>query len=270
MSPSRPEISGSTRIFCIIGDPIDQVKSPQTFNPRFAAAGFDAVLIPVHVEPDRFDETVRGLMAVANLDGIIVTVPYKVRVLPLAHRLSRTARTVGAANALRREEDGTWSGDMFDGTGLVRGLRERGHDPAGRRIMLLGAGGAGSAVAVALADAGASAITIHDVDADKAGALAARVVAHVPAVKVEAGPVDLSRHDTLVNATPTGMKEGDGPPVPLAGLSPGTLVVDIIMKPEVTPLLAHARALGCTALGGRTMLDGQADEVARFFRITGT
>lgn len=52
-------IDGSTRLYAIIGDPIAQVKSPQTLNPRFVAAGLNAILIPVNVKPDRFDETVR-------------------------------------------------------------------------------------------------------------------------------------------------------------------------------------------------------------------
>ena len=90
-TPSQPLIGGSTRLFAIIGDPIGQVKSPTTFNPRFAAAGLDAVLIPVHVRPERFDETVSGLMAVGNLDGIIVTVPYKARIVPFIDHLLPTA-----------------------------------------------------------------------------------------------------------------------------------------------------------------------------------
>jgi shikimate dehydrogenase len=260
-------IDGSTRLFAIIGDPIAQVKSPQTLNPRFAAEGMNAVLIPVNVKPDRFDETVRGLMALGNLDGIIITVPYKNRILPLLHHVLPMAAKVGAANAMRREADSTWSGEMFDGTGMVRGLREAAIQLEGRQIMLIGAGGAGSAVAVAVADAGARTMTIFDIDAGKAKALADRVAAAFPDCAVRAGPVQISGHDTLINATPIGMAPGDGLPAPVEGLTSDVLVIDVIIKPDTTPLLDHARALGCRTFNGRVMLDGQAEELVRFFSI---
>lgn len=263
--PEQVPIGGATRLYCIVGHPIEQVKSPQTFNPRFARAGRDAVLVPVDVLPDRFEETMRGLMAIANLDGIVVTVPYKPRVLALADKVEKTAMTVGAANALRREADGSWTADMFDGAGLMSGLRAEGIEPKGRRVMLIGAGGAGSAVAVAFAEAGAAALTIHDVDGARAQALAARVAGAFPGCAVTAGAIDVSAADTLVNASPTGMGPGDGAPIDIALLRPELLVVDIIMKPEVTPLLAAARARGCRTVGGKTMLDNQASAVAGFF-----
>lgn len=258
-------IDGTTRLFAIIGDPIAQVKSPRVLNPRFVATGMDAVMIPVNVRPDHFEATVRGLMAIGNLDGIVVTVPYKSRILPLIDDVLPMAQQVGAANALRREPDGRWCGDMFDGRGLVRGLGKADVRLAGRRVMLIGAGGAGSAVAVALADAGIAALTIFDVDADKATALANRVRSAYPACAVRAGAVDLAGHDTLVNATPIGMAPGDGLPAPIDGLSADTMVVDVIIKPEITPLLAAARARGCRTFNGRIMLEGQADELAAFF-----
>ena len=174
-STQQVSSDGATRLYAIIGDPIAQVRSPKVLNPRFAAAGLNAVLVPVHVRPERFDETVRGLMAIGNLDGIIATVPYKARIMPYIGNALPMAAKVGAANALRREPDGSWSGDMFDGRGLVRGLRDARIQPDGRRVMLVGAGGAGSAIAVALADAGVAAITIFDVEAGKAQALADRV-----------------------------------------------------------------------------------------------
>jgi shikimate dehydrogenase len=258
-------IDGATRLFAIIGDPIGQVKSPQTLNPRFVAAGLNAVMIPVNVKPDRFDETVKGLKAIANLDGIIITVPYKSRILPLIDHVLPMAATVGAANAMRRESNQRWSGDMFDGRGLIRGLREAAVTLEGRRVLLIGAGGAGSAVAVAVADAGARAVTIFDVDTARAEALAARTAAAYPGCTVRAGPVRLSGHDTLINATPIGMAPGDGLPAPVEGLTSDMLVIDVIIKPQDTPLLAHARALGCRTFNGRVMLDGQAHELVQFF-----
>lgn len=267
MSGVGPAIDGATRLYAIIGDPVAQVRSPQVFNPILARAGRNAVLVPCHVLPDRFEEAVRGLMALGNLDGIVVTVPYKVRALGIADRVLPVGRQVGAVNALRREPDGTWSADMFDGRGLTRGLAGLGLAVEGVRAMVIGAGGAGSAVAVALAEAGAAALTLFDVDGVKADALAVRVREAYPACAVRVGEPAAAGHGMLVNATPVGMAPEDGLPADLGPLPSDLLVVDVIMKPEVTPLMRHAQACGCRVIGGRTMLDGQAEELADFLRM---
>ncbi|WP_413541026.1 shikimate dehydrogenase family protein, partial [Burkholderia gladioli] len=116
-------IDGATRLYAIVGDPVAQVRSPGVYTEAFAQAGHNAVLIPALVRADRFDETIRGLMALGNLDGLLVTAPHKARMVPFAARLSARASVVGAVNALRRERDGSWSGDMFDGVGFVAAAR---------------------------------------------------------------------------------------------------------------------------------------------------
>jgi shikimate dehydrogenase len=266
-APDLPVVDGATRLYGIIGDPIEQVKSPEVMTARFRAAGRNAILVPLHIPVARFDEAVRGVMALANLDGIVITVPYKSRILPYVDRLLPVGERVGAINAMRREADGSWTGDMFDGRGLVRSLREQGVTLEGRRVMQLGAGGAGSAVACAFAEAGAAAVTLYDVDEAKARALAERVAGGYPACTIELALPAARGHDILINATPVGMAPGDGMPAELGPLDPSLLVIDIIIKAEPTPLLKHAQACGCRTVGGRAMLDGQAEEVARFFGV---
>src|SRR5207302_148249 len=92
-------VDGATRLYCIIGDPVAQTGSPRVFSARFRAAGRNALLVPFHVPGAAFEPTVRGIMALANLDGIIVTVPYKARMLPFVDRVLATAQKVGAVNA---------------------------------------------------------------------------------------------------------------------------------------------------------------------------
>ncbi len=87
--------------------------------------------MPVHVSSAHFDETMRGIMRFGNLDGLMVTVPFKSRIMPFVDRVVPMGAKVGAINAIRREVDGTWTGDMFDGTGLIRGLANRFHFHAG-------------------------------------------------------------------------------------------------------------------------------------------
>src|SRR6478752_8616123 len=132
---SAPAITGKTRLFCIVGDPIVQVRSPQVYTEQFAAAGIDAVLVPMQVSADRCAEIIPALMALGNLDGLLVTAPLKARVAAFADRFGPTASCIGAVNALRREADGSWTGDMFDGEGFVRGLLAKGARVRGRRVL---------------------------------------------------------------------------------------------------------------------------------------
>lgn len=264
-APQLPIVDGATRLYGIIGHPIAQVRSPEVMTARFRALGRNAILVPLHVPPERFEEAVRGLKCLANLDGLIITVPYKARILPFIDEVLRMGREVGAANAMRREADGRWTGDMFDGRGLIRGLGQLGESVMGKRVTLLGAGGAGSAVAVALARAGAASIALWDIDQVKATNLAARVAAAYPDCAVRVAAPNIEGADILINATPVGMTPGDGLPAELGAFDKRLLVIDVVMKPPVTPLMRRAREAGCRTIGGAVMLDGQADEVVTFF-----
>lgn len=262
---SQSIITGKTRLYAIIGDPIQQVGSPRVFNPIMAHNKVDAVLVPMKIAPADLAAAVAGLKAIGNLDGLIITIPHKMAMMALVDEVSPTGRLVGAINAARREKDGRWVADMFDGRGCVRGLKDQGDDPAGRSALLVGAGGGGSAVCCALAEAGVRRLTISDVDQAKAERLAHVVGGGFPGVSVAVGPPAVEGHDLVVNCTPMGMKAEDPPPVDLGALAAGMTVVDIVLKQEPTPLLAAAAARGCRTMNGHRMLQGQAMEVARFF-----
>ena len=258
-------ITGHTRLYVILGDPIAKVRSPEAFNGAFERHGIDAVLVPVECAPGDLAATVASLKRVRNLDGLIFTMPHKAGALTLVDRASETGRLVGAINAARRDAGGDWRGDMFDGQGFVRGLRRQGQEPSGRRAALLGAGGAGRAIAFALAEAGVAAISVHDLEPAKAVVLAADLSRAYPALGPRAGPPRPGEFDLLVNATPTGMKADDPLPWPVAGLAAGTIVGDVTTKPEITPFLAAARERGCAAVSGRDMVEGQLGALFRFF-----
>jgi shikimate dehydrogenase len=260
------QIEGSTEIFAIVGDPIRQVRSPGLFNPMIEAAGRNAVLLPFHVPETRFDEVIRGIMALANLGGLIVTYPFKERSLALVDELSERARQVGGLNAMRREPDGRWSGDMFDGVGLTRAVAAR-TPVAGKRVLLVGAGGAGRAIGLALAAEGAAAITVSDLEPGRAGRLVERVRSFYPGCEARPGPAIASGHDIVVNATPVGMAPGDGLPAELGPLTSSMTVVDIVPYPETTPLLASAAAAGARTIPGAAMTNGQARAILEFFGI---
>ncbi|CAG9271408.1 Shikimate 5-dehydrogenase I alpha [Paraburkholderia unamae] len=264
-----PEIDGDTRIVAILGDPIAQVKSPQLFNRRFAQRSLNAVLIPFHVTADKLSVVLDGLRAIANVAGVVVTVPHKVSAAKYAAALTPVARAVGAVNCLRREPDGAWTGAMFDGIGFVDGLAARGHTVRGRRILLVGAGGAGAAVAHALVERGAASLDVCDVRADSRQNLLHALRAYASNTAVREGEARASStHDLIINATPCGMREGDPMPVDLGDARQGALVADLIMKPATTRLLAEAKTRGLATHEGRHLLEHSVGSIADFFRLT--
>jgi shikimate dehydrogenase len=258
-------ITGTTRLYVILGDPIAKVRSPEVFNAAFARHGVDAVMLPFETAPADLAGTVAGLKRVRNLDGLIFTMPHKAAAVALVDEVGESGRLVGALNAARREPGGRWRGDMFDGAGFVGGMRRNGHDPRDRRAALLGAGGAGRAIAFALAAGGVAALSVHDLDPDKAVRLAADLQRAHPSLPARAGAPRPGDFDLLVNATPAGMQAGDPLPWPVEELRPGTIVGDVTTKPEITPFLAAARERGCAVLTGRDMVEGQLAAIFRFF-----
>jgi shikimate dehydrogenase len=259
------EIDGTTRVFAILGDPIHLVRSPGVFNGMFSRAGINAVMVAVRVPAGELAKAWSGLRSLASIEGVIVTMPHKVEALGLVDHVGDNARLVGAINAARRNADGSWSGDMFDGEGCVTGLRSQGHAIAGRSVSVTGTGGAGSAIIVALARAGAARIRVHDVDTAKRDRLLDRVRGAFPAVAFALPAPDDPPVDIAINATPLGMRAGDPLPFDPALLPAATLVVDVITKPEITPLLERAAATGHRVHPGRHMYLGQANDIAAYF-----
>lgn len=262
-------ITGQTRLYAIIADPVHHVQTPQMFNARFAERGIDAVLVPVHARPGRLRGVLEGFRAMENLGGIVVTVPHKAAIVDLLDRIEAEGREAGACNAVRRDPDGTLVGTMFDGEGFVAGLRAHGHEVRGKRVFLAGAGGAGSGIAFGIARHGATHLTIYNRTREKAEDLAARVRAAYPVCAAVAGGPDPAGHDIVVNATSLGMAPGDAAPLDLAGLAPPMLAAEIIMAPETTPFLAAAKARGCAVHYGRPMLAEQLRLIAGFMGIQG-
>lgn len=260
-----PEVTGSTALFAIVGDPVGQVRSPQVINALFAQAGADAILIPLHVLRDRFFETMRSLMEIRNLQGIVLTVPFKVEAMSLVKTALPGALAAGALNAMRRTATGFWEGDMFDGLGLVRALEEEGTPVAGKRVLLVGTGGAGRAISTALARHGAAELHLSDLDRERAEAVAQTVMLAVPACHCSVASPKFAGHDIVVNATPLGMQPSDPLPIDLHGIGPGHVLFDIVPKPDVTALMHQAQKLGVQTIGGKRMVEAQARAIAEFF-----
>ncbi len=260
-------ITGHTRLFAIIGDPVAHVRTPMAFNDYFAKHGIDAVCVPVHIARDDLERGWAGLKAMVNLDGFIVTAPHKAGAKALSDTLSGDSPHVGVANTVRRERDGSFTGTLLDGHGFVAGLRAQGHEPSGKRIFIAGAGGAGNALAFALGGNGATAITICNRTPSKAADLVARLKSVFPGCRVTHGTRDAGHHDIAINATTLGLEPDDGLSFDLDTVSPGTLVADVVMMPETTKLLTLAASRGFRTHRGGHMLDGQLQMMMEFFGL---
>jgi shikimate dehydrogenase len=258
-------VSGKTRVFGIVGHPIEQVRSPEMFTAEFRKRGRDAILVPLHVLPEDFDTVLLQLLKLANLGGLVFTIPYKVRACVLADVLGAQAQVVGAINALVKRGDGRWQAEIFDGLGCVEAFRRRAIPFAAKRVMLLGAGGAGSAIAVAVAHERPASLHIFDVDAARASALAATVARAHPGIAVTAGAATTADADILLNASPVGMLGDARLPIDVTALPRELVVFDAIVKPERTPLLALAEDCGCMTVRGREMMRGQISRMVDFF-----
>jgi shikimate dehydrogenase len=257
-------LTGATRLYAIVGDPIEQAGSPGLFNQAFRRINLAAVLVPLQVPAAGVANLIELFRQSRNLDGLIVTVPHKVDIARHLDELGDSARRTGAVNTIRKNADGRLVGANFDGEGFMRGLQLHGHDVRGRKVMLIGAGGAGRAVAHALADGGAARITIADLDMPRAMLLAESVALEHPGLAVRAGMAAIQGHDMVVNCTPA---SGEHLPLELTGAAPGTLIADIALKPAVTPLMQAALARGLPVHAGIHMLVGQVDSVLEFFGL---
>lgn len=256
-------ITGHTKTLAIIADPVVHVRTPQALNARFEAEGIDAVLVPLEVPPEALGGTLAGLAACRNFAGFVVTVPHKTAVPAFCDALSARAEAAQSVNVIRRKADGTLYGDLLDGEGFALGLEKAGVSLAGKRVFLAGAGGAASAIAFSLAARGIAALTISNRSRDKAQALIDRLAGHFPDVQFAAAD-GLAGHDIAINGTSLGLKPEHPLPFDPQDADKGTLIAEVIMQPEITPLLMAAEARGLAIHPGLHMLESQLTEMLRF------
>jgi shikimate dehydrogenase len=251
-------LTGETRLYYIVGDPIGQVKSPPALTAILVGRGANALVVPAHVAPEDLDLFMKAARATRNVDGIVVTVPHKLAALAHCDEATERARFAGSTNVMRRGADGRWRGDNTDGQGYMDGVKAAGFDVAGKTALLVGAGGAGSAIASEILARGAAHLRVHDIDATRRDRIVARLGERFPG-RVSVGDADPTGVDLVANATPLGMREGDPLPVDAAKLVGSQFVADVITRPEISPLLVAARALGCATMPGAGMFNAQAE-----------
>lgn len=250
--------------YCVIGNPIAHSKSPAIHAAFAAQTGQDLVYERCLAPLDGFAATVRGLME-QGYRGANVTVPFKLEAAALATHLSPRARAAGAVNTLSFA-DGAIHGDNTDGPGLVADIvGNAGVTLAGKRILLLGAGGAARGVLLPFLEQGPAAIVV----ANRTPATAVALVNDFPAYRplLAAGGFEniAGRFDIVVNATSASLNDAM-PPVPASVFAEGTLALDMMYGDAPTPFLRFAAGQGAAIRDGLGMLVEQAAEAFAIWR----
>lgn len=263
-------LDGATRLIAHVGYPTGSFKAPMIYNPFFESIGLNAAVVPMGVKAEDFENAFPSILRMSNVDGALITMPHKISVVRLLDETSTAVKVAGSCNAVKRAADGKLHGDMFDGSGFVRGLLRKGGRIEGASALVVGSGGVGSAIAASLAGAGLGRIGLFDTSQATMEALASRLATHHPGLGVELGSNDPDGYDIVVNATPLGMKAGDPLPVDVRRLSPQSFVGEVVMSEETTPFLAAARDRGCRVQLGIDMLFEQIPAYLEFFGLPST
>jgi len=223
--------------------------------------------VPMGCKSEDYATFLKLVFRLTNVHGALVTMPHKVATLALVDEASVSARIAGACNAVKMDERGQMVGDMFDGEGFVRGVQGKGRRIEGASAFVTGCGGVGSAIAASMTKAGVSRLGLYDVSAHAMNELAKRLQFHYPNLEVAVGSADPAGYEIVVNATPLGMKKDDPLPMKMDGISPSTFVGEVVMKEEMTPFLAAARAKGCDYQVGLDMLFEQIPAYLEFLGL---
>ena len=253
----------------VIGYPIAHSKSPKIHGHWLKTLGIQGAYIPMEVEPVNLKDVILTLPKMGFV-GANVTLPHKEAIMEIADFVTDRAALIGAVNTLIFRADGKIQGDNTDGYGFLENLKNGAPNwaPQAGPAAVLGAGGAARAVIASLLDAGVPEIMLSNRTRVRADRLKSVFGNRVTVYDwVQAGNM-LDHTALVVNTTSLGMIGKPELRVPLDGLSPDTVVTDLVYAPLKTKLLETAEELGCVTVDGLGMLLHQA--VPGFERWFGT
>ena len=263
------EISGRTKMICLLGSPVAHSMSPAMHNEAFAELGLDYRYLAFDVKEGELAGVMDSFRRM-GVRGFNLTMPLKTEAVALCDRLSPAAEIAGSVNTVVLEDDGTATGHTTDGIGFTESARQEGVDFRGQKVTLLGTGGAGIAILVQLALDGAREVAVFERATSRFHARTARVVAelnerthcHVTVYDYEDAVMQqqIAESCLLINATNVGMAPHTDAciiqdPSWLTQRAAAPLVVaDVIYNPRKTKLLEMAEACGLKSFNGINML----------------
>ena len=266
------EISGRTKMICLLGSPVAHSMSPAMHNEAFAELGLDYRYLAFDVKEGELAGVMDSFRKM-GVRGFNLTMPLKTEAVALCDRLSPAAEIAGSVNTVVFEEDGTTTGHTTDGIGFTESARQEGVDFRGQKVTLLGTGGAGIAILVQLALDGARELSVferagsrfHERTARVVSELNARTSCHVTVYDYDDAVMQqqIAESCLLINATNVGMAPNtDACIIPDAswltkradGISAPLIVADVIYNPRKTKLLEMAEPCGLKSFNGINML----------------
>lgn len=255
-------INGKTKIVGIFGYPVEHSLSPKMHNAAFKYLHLDFCYIPFSVRPKMLESAIRGIRAL-NIAGVNITIPHKETVIAFLDTLSDEARFIGSVNTIKNL-DGELIGFNTDGKGFMKSLAESDIEIAGKRVLIIGAGGAARAIGYYICRDAAE-LCIYNRNIGRAETLKTHLYPFKENVAVIKECGSSSDFDIIINTTPLGLKPDDPLPLNASMLKSHQVVCDLIYKE--TPLLQRASVIGCKTVNGLGMLLWQG--VLAFEKWTG-
>jgi shikimate dehydrogenase len=255
VTPDAP--GATTRVFCLLGDPVEHSLSPVFQNAAMRAAGLDAVYVALRCDASSVAPLIRALARAGG--GGNVTVPHKAIAAECIQRPTPVVMRTGVCNTFWGV-DGVVHGDNTDVAGFRYAASQLVPSLEGVSALLIGSGGAAAAAVCGLIGARAASITLINRSPDRARALAARFDEERRTIRVVSSmrELDRARFDLVVNATSLGLRDDDPLPLDLSALDGAGAVFDLVYRrDQATAWVRSARRLGITATDGTEMLLGQ-------------
>ncbi len=254
-------ITSKTKIFCVIGHPIEHSMSPIMWNPALQELGLDYVYLAIDVHPKNLEKAISGIRSL-DIKGINVTSPHKESIIRYLDEIDPIALKIGAVNTIKNEE-GFLKARNTDASGAKKALLDIGCKISGKNIVFLGSGGVARSLAYIMAEE-ANHIILTDLVVERAIAVANEIKEKMNA-DIE-GKISnknniyegLKKADILINATPIGMyPKVKDTPLSKDLLHGDLFVFDVVYNPLETRLIKEAVEIGCQTLGGLDMLVNQ-------------
>jgi shikimate dehydrogenase len=252
----RGTIDSHTVLYGVIGDPIRHSKSPIMLNRAFRESGINGVYTAFHITSESLPAFIAGVRAM-GIRGVNVTIPHKLQVMELIDEIDPGARAIGAVNTIINDNS-KLIGYNTDGIGYVRSLKEEAEpNLAGKRIVVIGAGGASRGIVYALLQEKPESVAIANRTVERAEELAESLggaSAGVHAISNDELQRWCGDADIVINTTSVGMYPNVGQsPIEAGWMKPGAVASDLIYNPLRTEFLLQAEAGGCRTHGGLGM-----------------
>lgn len=255
------KIDGHSKIYALLGHPVEHTASCAMHNAAFKALNINACYIALDVKTNYLKEALASIRAL-NIAGVNITIPHKQTCMKYLDKIDHQAKNIGAVNTVINR-NGKLVGYNTDADGFIDSLKfDAAFDVKNKSIFIMGAGGAARAIAFSLAQKKPKVIYIQDIKDKQAFGLVLSLRKYYPKLNVIAihlrdkkkTGIFLSDAHLFINATGVGLRKKDAAVIDVELLNKRTLVCDLIYNPKVSVLLKAAKKRGLKVLNGEGLL----------------